>query len=116
MDDAALDRYAEALHRKRVDRAAEAGDRPSFIPDPWEDRPEHLKEIDRSMASVVAAMAVHDAGLENIRMRAQLFAFTTHRPAIFNALRAAVAGSGTEAVRKHYRAALEALGGKEEES
>lgn len=60
MDDAALDRYAEALHEERSRLAAGAGDRPGFTVETWEDRPEKLKARDRAMVAVVAEMAAAD--------------------------------------------------------
>lgn len=115
MDDATLDRYAEAAWKLRCDRAAEARERPPAT-EPWSERAPFLKEIDRSVVSLVAAMAVHDAGLENTRRDAQLFALGAHRAAIFDALKIAIAAGGYEYERKRYRTALEALGGREEPS
>ena len=66
--------------------------------------------LDDRIYSAVAAQAVHDAGLENERMKAQLFAFGAHLPAIRRALTIAVAGSQYEAEAKPYRAAIQALG------
>ena len=77
---------------------------------PWEDRTDEQREIDMRGASAVAAQAVADAGLENERMKAQLFAFGAHLPAIRRALTIAVAGSQYEAEAKPYRAAIQALG------
>jgi hypothetical protein len=111
VDDAALDLYAEALHQKRCDRAAESGDRPSFVVEPWADRPEHLKEIDRSMASVVAAMAMHDAAFQSEADAMELARFRAHLPVVLDALRVAVASGGYEYERKRFVAALGALGG-----
>ena len=77
---------------------------------PWEERHESQRELDMRIASAVAAQAVHDAGLENERMKAQLFAFGAHLPAIRRALTIAVADSQYEAEAKPYRAAIQALG------
>ena len=82
----------------------------------WDKRTAEQKEIDMRGASAVAAQAVHDAGLRNDRMEAQLFALGAHRAAIFDALKVAVAAGGYESVRKRYRAALVALGGGEDPS
>ena len=98
-----------------ADRAAAEG-RQRFILEPWEGRTEHQRELDMRIGSAVATRAVHDAGLENTRRDAQLFALGAHRAAIFDALKIAVASGGYEYERKRYRAALEALGGKEEPS
>jgi hypothetical protein len=80
---------------------------------PWEERDPMQQEIDMRGASAVAARAVHDAGLENTRRAAQLFALAVHLPAILDALRIAVASGGYEYDRKRYEAALVALGGGE---
>src|SRR5262249_38887134 len=60
LDDATLQRYAEALHAKRCAVGAEAGFRPTFVVEPWGERPEFLKQLDREMAAVVAGMAAAD--------------------------------------------------------
>ena len=79
MDEAALDRYAEAAWILRCERSAEAKERPP-VTVPWKDRAPFLREIDKSVVSLVAAMAVADAKLVNERRDAQLFAFGAHRP------------------------------------
>ena len=114
MDEATLDRIAEAAWDLRCQRMAEAEDGPKFIPGTWAARPEHLKETDRSVVSLVAAEAVADAGLANDRMKAQLFAFGAHLPAIRRALTMAATGAEYEADAKQYRAAIQALGISEE--
>ena len=98
-----------------ADRAATEG-RQRFNLGAWEDRDDWQRELDMRIGSAVAAAAVADAGLENTRRDAQLFALGAHRAAIFDALKIAVASAGYESVKKPFRAALEALGGKEEES
>lgn len=115
MDDATLDRYAEAAWKLRCDRAAEARERPPAT-EPWSERAPFLKEIDRSVVSLVAAMAVHDAGLENTRRDAQLFALSVHFPAFRDALTRAVADAAYDAQARPFRAALEALGGTQDRS
>lgn len=82
----------------------------------WAELDERDREVDDRIYSAVAAKAVHDAGLENTRRDAQLFALGAHRAAIFDALKIAITASGYEYERKRYRAALEALGGEEESS
>jgi hypothetical protein len=82
----------------------------------WEDRTDEQREIDMRGASAVAAQAVADAGLGNERMKAQLFALTAHRPAIFDALNIILRMPELyESQKKRYRAALKALGGVEED-
>ena len=76
----------------------------------WDDRTADQRELDMRISSAVAAQAVHDAGLEAERMKAQLFAFGAHLPAIRRALTIAVADSQYEAEAKPYRAAIQALG------
>ena len=115
MDDATLERYARLFHEQgRLTVNAERA-KPFYVR-PWEERSEEQKEIDRRGVSAVAAAAVADAKLENTRRDAQLFALSAHRGAIFDALKVAIAATGYESVRKRFRAALEALGGKEEAS
>ena len=86
MDEATLDRLAEAAWDLRCQRMAEAEDGPKFIADTWARRPEYLKETDRSVVSFVAAEAVADAGLTNERMRVQLMAFAAERDRTIRAL------------------------------
>lgn len=81
-----------------------------LIPRSWEQLDEAERELYDRTASAVAAQAVRDAGLENERMKAQLFAFGAHLPAIRRALTIAVADSQYEAEAKPYRAAIQALG------
>ena len=101
------------VHEQRLaheaDRAAAEG-RTRFNLKSWEDRTADQRELDIRIAYAVAAQAVRDAGLENERMRMQLFAFGAHLPAIRRALTIAVAGSQYEAEAKPYRAAIQALG------
>ena len=112
MDEAALDRYAEAAWVLRCERSAEAKERPP-VTVPWKDRAPFLREIDKSVVSLVAAMAVKDAGLENTRRDAQLFALASVMPAVLDALRAAAADAKYEAQAQRFTAALEVLGGGE---
>ena len=101
------------VHEQRLaheaDRAAAEG-RARFNLKSWEDRTADQRELDMRIGSAVAAQAVRDAGLESERMRAQLFAFGAHMPAIRRALTVAIADSVYEADAKPYRAALQALG------
>lgn len=101
------------VHEQRLaheaDRAAAEG-RARFNLKSWEDRTADQRELDMRIAYAVAAQAVHDAGLEAERMKAQLFAFGAHLPAIRRALTIAVADSQYEAEAKPYRAAIQALG------
>lgn len=88
-----------------------------FAVEPWEKRSREQQELDMRGANAVAVQAVHDAGLEADRMRAQLLAVSIALPAALDALSAAVAGSEYEHQKRRYRAAwtaLEALGGSEE--
>jgi hypothetical protein len=112
-DEAALERYAEAAWKHRCDRMAEAKERPPIVT-PWAERAGFLREIDRSTCSLVAAMAVHDAGLKSEADAMELARFRAHLPAILDALHGAVADSGYAAQAKPFKAALEALSGKEE--
>ena len=64
-------------------------------------------------ASLVAAMAVHDAGLVDTQKDAQLFALRIHLPAILDALAHAVVDAEYQSQAKRYRAALEALSAEE---
>ena len=115
MDEAALERYARLFHEQgRLTVNAER--KKPFGVEDWEGRTPEQKEIDLRGASAIAAAAVADAKLENTRRDAQLFALGAHRAAIFDALKIAMASGGYEYERKRYRAALEALGGKEEPS
>ena len=114
MDEAALDRIAEAAWDLRCQRMAEAEDGPKFIPGTWAARPEHLKETDRSVVSLVAAEAVADAKVRNERLEVQVFALAAHLPAIRRALTLAATEAEYEAEAKQYRAAIQALGISEE--
>ena len=80
---------------------------------PWEQRDEGQREMDMRIGSAVAVQAVHDAGLDCERMRAQLFAFGVHLPAVLDALRLAAADQEYGARARRFRVALEALGGGE---
>ena len=80
---------------------------------PWEQREEGQKEMDMRIGSAVAARAVADAGLENERMRVQLFALAANLPAVLDALRLAAADVYGARARR-FEAALWALGGSEE--
>ncbi len=110
------DALARLVHEQRLaheaDRAATEG-RVMFDLKPWEERAEHQRELDRRIAFAVAARAVADAGLENTRKDAQLFALTSVMPAVLDALRAAAADAKYEAQAKRFTAALEVLGGGE---
>ena len=102
-----------AVHQERVALEAEIAAREGrhrFNLGDWEDRTADQRELDMRIGSAVAAQAVHDAGLEAERMKAQLFAFGAHLPAIRRALTIAVADSQYEAEAKPYRAAIQALG------
>jgi len=103
-----LDRYAQAAWRHRCERMAEQKERP---PDygTWDGRARFLKEIDRSAASLVAAMAVHDAGLEATQMRVALGTVAAHLPVILQALEAAEDAAGHVTEKRPYRQAREAL-------
>ena len=68
MDEAALERYAEAAWNLRCERSAQAKERPSGI-STWEDRAPFLREIDKAVASLVADMAAHD---ERMRIVAEI--------------------------------------------
>lgn len=82
---------------------------------PWDKLPERDREVDMRIGSAVAAQAVVDAGVRNDKRDAQLFALRSHLPAVLDALRFTVANVDTNARAKPYRAALEALGGGEEQ-
>ena len=114
MDEATLDRLAEAAWDLRCQRMAEAEDGPKFVPGTWAARPEHLKETDRSVVSYIAAEAVKDAGLVNERMLRLVVAFGAHRGAVFDALIDDIERQEYEAGKARFRAALKALGGEEE--
>ena len=77
---------------------------------PWEERAPGQRELDMRIGSAVAVRAVADAGLENERMRVQLFALGAHMPAILDALSSAVVNAEYEAHARPYKAALEAFG------
>jgi hypothetical protein len=81
----------------------------------WNDLGGEEKELYERIGSAVAVQAVHDAGVDADRMRAQLFALGVHAPAIRRALTIAITASSYEAEAKDYRAALKALGGGEDE-
>jgi hypothetical protein len=84
--------------------------------DRWEDLSDEEREMSMRIGSAVAAEAVRDAGLGNERMKAQMFALTAHRPAIFDALNIILRMPELyESQKKRYRAALKALGGVEED-
>jgi hypothetical protein len=112
-DPDALDRYAEAAWKHRCDRMAEARERPMGY-GTWAERTPFLREIDRSVCSLVAAMAVHDAGLQSHADAMELARFRSHLPAILDALHGAIADAGYAAQAKPFKAALEALSSKEE--
>lgn len=107
-----LDALARLVNEQRQAKNAER-DRPFAVAD-WPDRTEDQKDLDRRIASAVAARAVADAGLANERMRAQLFALAAHLPAIRRALTIAATTAEYEADAKQYRAAIQALGISEE--
>lgn len=102
--------YGRTFHEQgRLTVNAER-EKPFGVEPDFNKRTDEQREIDMRGASAVAAQAVHDAGLENERMKAQLFAFGAHLPAIRRALTIAVADSQYEAEAKPYRAAIQALG------
>jgi hypothetical protein len=105
-----LDALAELVHEQRRAKNAER-DRPFGLVE-WEDRTEDQKDLDRRIASAVAARAVADAKLDADRMRAQLLVLAAHFPAFRRALEAAIELADARHARE-YRAALEALGGGE---
>ena len=80
---------------------------------PWEQRAPMQQELDMRIGSAVAAQAVRDAGLENERMRMQLFAIGTALPAARRALVIAITGAEYEADAKPFRRALEIFGGED---
>lgn len=86
----------------------------TMIPRSWEELDPAERELYERTASAVAAQAVADAGLAHERMRAQIFALDANRPAVFEALRFAIASVAYASEAKRYRAALKALGGDEE--
>jgi hypothetical protein len=77
-DEAALDRWAQAAWKLRCDRMAEAKERPPAV-ETWEERAPFLQEIDRSVVSLIAAMAVHDAGVQVAEAGGRLIAVTAER-------------------------------------
>ena len=109
-DEAAIERYAEAAWKLRCDRMAEARERPPAT-GTWAERAPFLQEIDRSVVSLVAAMAVHDAALASEADAMELARYRAHLPAILDALRIARAYQPTPLLEKPFKAALEALGG-----
>lgn len=113
------DALPRLVHEQRLaheaDRAAAEG-RTRFNLGTWEERPEYQRELDRRIASAVAAQAVHDAGLRNERLEAQLFALAANLPAVRRALTIAISEATYEAEAKPFRAALQALGISEEEA
>jgi hypothetical protein len=68
MDEAAVERYAQAIHGVREDWCA-GQERAKFISYPWAERPEHMRALDRRMASAVADLATADlrARLDEVR-------------------------------------------------
>jgi hypothetical protein len=115
MDDAALERYARLFHeRGRLTVNAER-EKPFAVED-WEGRTPEQKEIDLRGASAVVAAVVHDAGLENTRSDAQLYAVRAHLPAILDALAGRIADERWESRKTRFRdakAAMAALEGGE---
>jgi hypothetical protein len=109
MDEARLDEIAEAAWKHRCQRMAEAKERPP-IPVTWADRAPFLKEIDRSVCSLVAAMAVADAGLQCEADTMELARYRAHRAVIIRGLVAGEHAQDTTAGMKPFRDALEALG------
>ena len=115
MDEATLDRIAEAAWDLRCQRMAEAEDGPKFIPGTWAARPGRLKETDRSVVSLIAAHAVADAKLRNERLEMRAAVFGAHQGVIFDALRIVLGLPELfEAQKKPFRKTLKALGGEEE--
>lgn len=78
---------------------------------PWEKRDEGQREMDMRIGSAVAVQAVHDAGLDGERMKAQLFTLAAHLPAVRRALTLAITEAEYEYEKKPYRAALHAFSG-----
>jgi hypothetical protein len=114
LDEDTIDRYAEeCVHAQRLALNAELEHPRGVLP--WEGRAPLQKELDRRIASAVAARAVADAGLENDRARMLLAALGAHRGAIFDALADKIAGARYEADKKRWRDALRALGGEEDD-
>ena len=106
--------YGRLFHeRGRLTVNAELPERQRRGIGPWEERDPMQCEIDMRGASAVAVQAVHDAGLENTRRAAQLFALGVHLPAVLDALRIAAADMEYGARAKRFTAALKALGGPE---
>ena len=66
------DALARLVHEQRVAKNAEK-ERP-FVLAAWDDRTEDQKDLDRRIASAIAARAVADAGVDATRIRALLFA------------------------------------------
>ena len=109
--------YGRIVNEARIAFAAEQEDDRGarwFIR-PWEERAPGQRELDMRIGSAVAVRAVADAGLENERMRVQLFALGAHMAAIREALELAVTVTDTDdgARARRYKAALEALGAGE---
>lgn len=109
-DEAALERYAEAAWKHRCDRMAEAEERPPET-GTWAERAPFLREIDKSTCSLVAAMAVHDADLEAMDLRAEVFRYRMLLPVILHALKFTLMHGEAKVDCK---AALKALGAKDE--
>lgn len=111
------DVLARLVHEQRLaheaDQAAKEG-RARFHLGFWEDRTDAQRELDRRIASAVAARAVRDAGLRDDRRDAQLFALQAHLPAVLDALAYAAANLDAGGRAGRYKAALEALGGGED--
>jgi hypothetical protein len=70
VDEAAIDRYAQAIHATR-EAWCDEQDPVKFISHGWDERPEHMKRLDRLFASAVAEMAVQDAYLHDTEIRAE---------------------------------------------
>jgi hypothetical protein len=81
MDDAALERYAEAAWKLRCERSAEAKERPP-VTVPWSERAPFLRDIDMAAASLVAAMAVRDAGFDQAELAAEIIRLRVRLDAI----------------------------------
>jgi hypothetical protein len=91
----------------------EVKERPAGIT-PWAERAPFLREIDKSVCSLVAAMAVHDAALDDAVKGMELARYRFHLPAILDALRVAAADCEYGARAKRYKTALDALSGRED--
>jgi hypothetical protein len=97
---------------------AEAKERPPET-GTWDERAPFLREIDRSVCSLVAAMAVHDADAEALELRKRLVLVGAHLPAILDALTARIADERRESQKARFRdakAALETLRGGTEDT